>query len=971
MRFNGTWWPFQLGVFHAFERDRERGDKRTNVIAPPGSGKTLMGLEMVARLGHPALVLVPNSAIQSQWIEEARHFGSGLAGTEPEHRVTVLTYASVCQFEEHAEIENAAAGRLAERGVTEPTSEQLARARSRARLERGRAGDGSLARMLAPGTRRLLASLAAKGKITLVCDESHHAAAMWGHAVKAASELLPDTHRISLTATRPRGLAAADAMLYDQLFGPLDVEVATPAIVREGRLAPYQELAWFVPPLAAEHRWLQERDNVFSAFVSELHADVDSPLSFPAWVVTRLRTRHAGRAVSLGNADDASRGDTHSWGEFAQRLPRLADAGLRFLRSASLDVPRGARLEERHEAQPSMDDWGVLLDDWVRHCLGSATVQGDAQLLRKRVRAALHPFGYSVSATGVRRSRSSVDRLLGASSAKSVATLEVLALELAARGDHFRGLVVCDAEQPGGSARDLDGVLDPWAATARQCLQHVADDVRLGSLVPLLISGRGLRCAAADAPRILEGLHVAAPAHVPFTTSVAASDGSVRIEGCSVTWQPRSWVAAATHLLDSGVTRLAIGTRAMLGEGWDAPCLNVVVDRTIASTETTSVQVRGRSLRLDPRQPRKVASNWDVVCVESTLIGGDRDYARFVHKHDWLLAPAADGTLERGLSHVHASLSTAAPPLPTELDALNRFAALRAQDTDAAYARWKVGDGYESRETRAVIVQSLDAAGGSAPAAQLPWWRRQPARLAGAGASAALVGGGTAALVGGLPAIAAAVSAWCAVFIWSGVDLLTARNHAAAYAPLPLERIARTHARALAACGVLPRDAEQRVVLKTREDGWLRCTLADATEAEGRAFADGFVEILAPAQAEQPLYTSSRHDAPETMARLVWAAQPAANRGFRPEDMRAVWSRVPRAARESKAPRVYVGRWYDEFAPAVPFTLERADMDFHLYYRKEAGRSAWERAQHFENWGIRPGNAMELTARCYVRTTWS
>ena len=55
---------------------------------------------------------------------------------------------------------------------------------------------------------------------------------------------------------------------------------------------------------------------------------------------------------------------------------------------------------------------------------------------------------------------------------------------------------------------------------------------------------------------------------------------------------------------------MPIGTRALLGEGWDAPAVNVVIDLTAAATPTSVVQARGRALRLDPQWPGKVADNW-------------------------------------------------------------------------------------------------------------------------------------------------------------------------------------------------------------------------------------------------------------------------------------------------------------------------------------------------------------------------
>src|SRR5262245_36886726 len=61
-------WPHQQRALDAFEKDRKRGDRSTYLVVPPGGGKTLIGLEALRRLGRPALVLCPNTAIQAQWI---------------------------------------------------------------------------------------------------------------------------------------------------------------------------------------------------------------------------------------------------------------------------------------------------------------------------------------------------------------------------------------------------------------------------------------------------------------------------------------------------------------------------------------------------------------------------------------------------------------------------------------------------------------------------------------------------------------------------------------------------------------------------------------------------------------------------------------------------------------------------------------------------------------------------------------
>ena len=63
-------WPHQVRALGALDRDVARGDRATYLVVPPGGGKTLIGLEAARRLGRPAVVLCPNTAIQAQWIAQ-------------------------------------------------------------------------------------------------------------------------------------------------------------------------------------------------------------------------------------------------------------------------------------------------------------------------------------------------------------------------------------------------------------------------------------------------------------------------------------------------------------------------------------------------------------------------------------------------------------------------------------------------------------------------------------------------------------------------------------------------------------------------------------------------------------------------------------------------------------------------------------------------------------------------------------
>ena len=526
LRFTGSWRRYQELALAAFERDRAGGHDRTHIIAPPGSGKTLVGLEICARIGRPALVLAPNSAVQAAWMAAARSFDGGADAVAPElgAPIAVLTYQSLCRFDDPAALLGDLAEHrwTAERAVAtgRPEAEVAAEAaawtgeaaRRRVRelgritatlkreIARAEHGDLHLAALFSAPVRERIAALRSAGVGTVVLDECHHLASLWGYAVRAAVEELGDVHLVGLTATPPAELTSAEEDLYAALLGPVDFTVPTPAVVREGYLAPYQELAWLTRPLDGEAQWLAEHDSRFRELIDAMHDDVEGPLSFPGWVIRRLRERDRG-------VEDAQL----SWGAFQRRHPRLARAGIRFLASGGLALPPEAPRGEGFREQPSLEDWLVLLDDYALRCL-AAHPSPEATARWESIAAALRDLGFTLTRRGIRRGRSDVDRLLTGSAAKGVALAEIVAAEYDARGAGLRALVLCDGERPRQVREDaLVAVLAPEAGTAPEAVRALASDWRTAPLAPLLVSGRGLRCAPEHAGLLLEALAGGAP----------------------------------------------------------------------------------------------------------------------------------------------------------------------------------------------------------------------------------------------------------------------------------------------------------------------------------------------------------------------------------------------------------------------------------------------------------------------------
>jgi superfamily II DNA or RNA helicase len=873
LRFPGRWRRYQELALEAFERDRRAGRRSTHVLAPPGSGKTLLGMEIVRRLGTRALVLCPNSAVQAQWLRTAELFGApdGLAAPDPGAPIACLTYQSLCQIQDPDVALGDAAERrwIADRAralgippgevereattwrgeARKRRSREIARIKAAIKREiaRGAHEGVEFTDLLESTARRRVATLRQLGVGTLVLDECHHLASLWGYVVRAVAALLGDVHLVGLTATPPDELTEQEAELYQRLLGPVDFTIPTPAVVREGFLAPYQELAWLTEPLEAEADWLAEHDLRFRQLVTDLHhEDIGGSLSFPEWVITRLRVRGTGQGEP-----------EMPWPSFQRRHPALARAGLRFLASAGLVLPEGAPRGEGHREQPTLDDWLVLLEDYALRCLAPDPSPAAAEYYQA-IAAALQDLGYRLTRQGIRRAASDVDRLLANSAAKTLALTEVLASEIDARLARLRALVLCDAEVARKPGAALVGVLRPEAGTAPEVVRALAADERTAIVRPLLVSGRGLRCTADDADHLLAALAAtAADTGEPLTgwRAEADSEGLVRLVATTPVWQPGRWVPLATRIFTAGATRTLVGTRALLGEGWDAPCVNCLVDLTTATTGVSVRQMRGRSLRLDPDDPEKIASNWDVVCVAPDLSKGAGDYDRFVRKHLKLYAPSEDGRIEAGPTHVHPALGPFAPPRTEAFAGLNRAAAARAKDYRLARSRWRIGTPYrgEDRDTLLVRHRGQPPTVTPAPsetAPRYPYKQSGPLTLAVAGAAT----GGMLTVLTGEPTAALAAALLPAGLAWAAARLGRVRAELAD--ALPLDRAAHAILDAYQDLGEMSAEAASSLAIEPRASGYLRCLLRDGTEQESARFTRALDDLLAPP--ESPRYLVSR-----------------------------------------------------------------------------------------------------------------
>jgi hypothetical protein len=315
-----------------------------------------------------------------------------------------------------------------------------------------------------------------------------------------------------------------------------------------------------------------------------------------------------------------------------------------------------------------------------------------------------------------------------------------------------------------------------------------------------------------------------------------------------------------TRYFEEGLSRCLIGTRGLLGEGWDAKRVNVLIDLTAAGTTTAVHQMRGRSLRLDPALPRKVADNWDVVCVQPSFQKGTADYGRFIRKHQRYFAPTTTGEIESGVSHVHSALSPYGPPSLSEFGTINRSLLERAQNRDVMYGLWQIGTAYENARVPTIRIRYQRSIGlpqrrlsrhGSKAINAGQAWRRAAGTVAVAGAG--LLGAVEYGLTLG---VEGAVVAAVAGGYWT---LHSTLKSAGLLAPSDtLEDIAFAVADGLRSTGgIRPELDPGRVRCVVQTDGYYRVYLDGCNPDEGRLFVQSLDEVLAPLDA--PRYIIPRY----------------------------------------------------------------------------------------------------------------
>jgi len=234
--FKGTFRGYQQRVLDNAEQFLAEG--KLNIVAAPGSGKTILGLEMIRRIGEACLIVSPTIATRDHWgkrfgeyfLEDVRDFKKFFS-TDVE-RAGVINAMTYEELEDYME---------------------------------SYAYDGE---KKAFKLRRMMR----EKKIQTIClEEPHHLNPECLAALGKMQEVLEkDVVIISLTTTPPCAYEEEELRHFQEVCGEIDVQIIASELVAENILCPYQDYIYFNTPSEEEETLLCEHMERVQAALDEL-----------------------------------------------------------------------------------------------------------------------------------------------------------------------------------------------------------------------------------------------------------------------------------------------------------------------------------------------------------------------------------------------------------------------------------------------------------------------------------------------------------------------------------------------------------------------------------------------------------------------------------------------------------------------------------------------------------------------------
>jgi len=658
IKFKYSWRKYQQRVLA--ELQDHLFDEHLHIIAPPGSGKTVLGLEVAVRLNKPTLILAPTIAIRNQWIQRFCELFLQTNLTpdwisrdirNPKF-MTVATYQGL-----HAACNN---WNIVEEEINEEE-------------EIDENGNGTLNN---PELDKIVSGLKSQNIKTIVVDEAHHLKNEWWHTLTMVKEKL-DPIIVGLTATPPYDVTATEWQRYIDLNGPVDTEISVPELVIEGDLCPHQDYVYFTFPTEKENKSIVEfRQNIEKLFqkISKDETIINAIEQHPIW------------RYPIEQLD------------WIYNNLSFYSACLIFLNSNKREIPK-THLEvigDKKFKIPKLDyEWMETLLDFYLY--KEKDHFKDFQDHQKELENRLKRFG-AIERRQINFSHNRrITGFLTSSISKLNGIKEVVDFEYNQLGKDLRLVILSDFIRKeffiNASENKLElnkiGVIPIFEKLRRENHDNKRIAVLTGSMIIIPLSAYAAFELKASKYEIT---HINS-SPVPFDNNYVLISQTEQLK--------HEIVHIITQIFQQGEIEVLIGTKSLLGEGWDAPAINSLILATFVGSFVLSNQMRGRAIRTQKGNADKTGNIWHLACMDPTSTSGGVDFDLLKRRFRSFVGVSFKEipSIENGIGRLHLSKDI---HLREEAEKKNVEMFSYAADRKGLKQRWKT-----ALETGVTLVEEI------------------------------------------------------------------------------------------------------------------------------------------------------------------------------------------------------------------------------------------------------------------------
>ena len=573
-QFKGTWRRYQARVLQ--NAGRYLRDGKVHIVAAPGSGKTTLGIELMNRIGRPALVFAPTITIREQWV--ARIASSFLKdGLNPDDYlsqdlkdlklITISTYQSL-----HSAMNRYKGKEVDKVEDTDDASPDMEQEVDFSNYD--------------------LVAEVKRNHIGVLClDECHHLRSEWWKALENFKNECGNLQVIALTATPPYDSNKTMWDRYMSMCGEIDEEITIPELVKEGSLCPHQDFVYFNYPTLDEQ------------------AEVTKFKERAAEMINKLLNDQEFRNIILSHP--SMQGITTKDDELLENPSYLASI-LIFVAACGMTPPhRIMRLLGVNQLPRLTPEWmekllqGVLYTDTQNYNITEEQVEQYKGALK--VRGLLEKNKIVMVATD------NINKMLTRSVGKCDSIKKIVEHEYRAMGKDLRLLVLADyikkeyTKSIGDESANVKalGVI-PFFEMLRREHAALNSGLRLGVLCGTIVI---IPAETKDALlKEIEGIGA-------VTFKSVGQIGDTDYVEVDAVGNAHFLTGAVTNLFTKGYMQVLIGTKSLLGEGWDSPCINSLILASFVGSFMLSNQMRGRAIRVFKDNPNKCSNIWHLVCL--------------------------------------------------------------------------------------------------------------------------------------------------------------------------------------------------------------------------------------------------------------------------------------------------------------------------------------------------------------------